>query len=179
MGRWTRGGRDVGTSFKAKADSSVDGVGRKSWDLCCPEAPTLLSVSLLGSNKWAVHHAHLLHTSRAEGLDWGTITWLYPSARWRLSLPPFLYFLIFILFLCVRVVCLYVCAPPGIRYLALESQMVVSCHLGAENQTWDLWRSSHCSYPWSRLLQWPHFLLMNRLEIAELAQSRNVEKSQG
>lgn len=47
--------------------------------------------------------------------------------------------------------------------LERELEMVVSCHGGAENQTWDLWKSSQCYFLWSHLsslcqLSLPYFM---------------------
>lgn len=71
MGRRSRRGSDVGTSFKVKADSSVAVWAERAGPSAALRPPALLSVSLLESNKRAVLHAHLLHTPCAEGLDAG------------------------------------------------------------------------------------------------------------
>ena len=48
------------------------------------------------------------------------------------------------------IACMFICVPDGMlgafggQKKELELQMVVSHHVGAENRTWILWKSSQC-----------------------------------
>lgn len=62
---------------------------------------------------------------------------------------------IFLFYVFERFTCMYICAscaclvPVEVKwmsdYLELEEQIVVSCHIGARNQTLVLWKNSQCS----------------------------------
>lgn len=85
-----------------------------------------------------------------------TIT-VYHFPLFQVPLSPAFFLHNFILNLCMWVICLYVClytvcmlsACGGQKRtsdpLEPELQMVVTHHVGAGNQTWDLWKSSQSS----------------------------------
>ncbi|KAM7335920.1 hypothetical protein ACRRTK_004413 [Alexandromys fortis] len=60
----------------------------------------------------------------------------------------------FIFLVCMLFACMFVCTPcvnsaqgdqkGELDPVGLELQMVLNCHVGAENRTWILWKRSQC-----------------------------------